>query len=99
MKRFGGPGEIRTHDLFHAMEARSQLRHRPGVRNLEYTTVPRRLTRRTPACLQWYDVPQARARAPITAMPVRAGLFVLRRPQAAHHTQRRQGCAGPPYIR
>jgi hypothetical protein len=29
MKCFGGPGEIRTHDLFHAMEARSQLRHRP----------------------------------------------------------------------
>src|SRR3954471_24105725 len=28
-KGFGGPGEIRTHDLFHAMEARSQLRHRP----------------------------------------------------------------------
>ncbi len=26
---FGGPGEIRTLDLFHAMEARSQLRHRP----------------------------------------------------------------------
>ena len=25
----GGPGEIRTLDLFHAMEARSQLRHRP----------------------------------------------------------------------
>ena len=30
LKRFGGPGEIRTHDLFHAMEARSQLRHRPA---------------------------------------------------------------------
>jgi hypothetical protein len=30
LKRFGGPGEIRTHDLFHAMEARSQLRHRPS---------------------------------------------------------------------
>ena len=29
LKGFGGPGEIRTHDLFHAMEARSQLRHRP----------------------------------------------------------------------
>jgi hypothetical protein len=29
----GGPGEIRTHDLFHAMEARSQLRHRP-IRDL-----------------------------------------------------------------
>ncbi len=29
---FGGPGEIRTHDLFHAMEARSQLRHRPDRR-------------------------------------------------------------------
>ncbi len=27
----GGPGEIRTHDLFHAMEARSQLRHRPTL--------------------------------------------------------------------
>jgi hypothetical protein len=31
LKRFGGPGEIRTHDLFHAMEARSQLRHRPTL--------------------------------------------------------------------
>ena len=30
LKPFGGPGEIRTHDLFHAMEARSQLRHRPN---------------------------------------------------------------------
>ena len=29
LEGFGGPGEIRTHDLFHAMEARSQLRHRP----------------------------------------------------------------------
>jgi hypothetical protein len=28
---FGGPGEIRTHDLFHAMEARSQPRHRPRL--------------------------------------------------------------------
>src|ERR1022692_4493711 len=37
-KRFGGPGEIRTHDLFHAMEARSQLRHRPGSVSFEYTT-------------------------------------------------------------
>src|SRR5438477_11943080 len=26
--RFGGPGQDRTDDLFHAMEARSQLRHR-----------------------------------------------------------------------
>ena len=25
----GGPGGIRTLDLLHAMEARSQLRHRP----------------------------------------------------------------------
>ena len=29
LEGFGGPGEIRTLDLFHAMEARSQLRHRP----------------------------------------------------------------------
>ena len=28
-ERFGGPEGIRTLDLFHAMEARSQLRHRP----------------------------------------------------------------------
>jgi hypothetical protein len=26
---YGGPGRDRTDDLFHAMEARSQLRHRP----------------------------------------------------------------------
>src|SRR5437868_14143798 len=29
--RFGGPGRDRTDDLFHAMEARSQLRHRPTL--------------------------------------------------------------------
>ncbi len=29
LKRIGGPGRVRTDDLFHAMEARSQLRHRP----------------------------------------------------------------------
>jgi PhzF family phenazine biosynthesis protein len=29
---FGGPGRDRTDDLFHAMEARSQLRHRPTSR-------------------------------------------------------------------
>jgi hypothetical protein len=27
--KIGGPGRDRTDDLFHAMEARSQLRHRP----------------------------------------------------------------------
>ncbi len=30
--KFGGPGRDRTGDLFHAMEARSQLRHRPTLR-------------------------------------------------------------------
>ena len=29
LKGFGGPDRDRTDDLFHAMEARSQLRHRP----------------------------------------------------------------------
>jgi hypothetical protein len=29
---FGGPDRDRTDDLFHAMEARSQLRHRPTLR-------------------------------------------------------------------
>jgi hypothetical protein len=28
-EKVGGPGRDRTDDLFHAMEARSQLRHRP----------------------------------------------------------------------
>jgi hypothetical protein len=28
----GGPDRDRTDDLFHAMEARSQLRHRPTFR-------------------------------------------------------------------
>jgi hypothetical protein len=28
-EKHGGPGRVRTDDLFHAMEARSQLRHRP----------------------------------------------------------------------
>ena len=42
LKRFGGPGEIRTHDLFHAMEARSQLRHRPAdVQLIQYLLVYR----------------------------------------------------------
>ena len=27
----GGPDRDRTDDLFHAMEARSQLRHRPTI--------------------------------------------------------------------
>src|ERR1035437_2497891 len=29
IERIGGPDRDRTDDLFHAMEARSQLRHRP----------------------------------------------------------------------
>ena len=32
----GGPGRDRTDDLFHAMEARSQLRHRPTDGQLSY---------------------------------------------------------------
>ena len=40
MKCFGGPGEIRTHDLFHAMEARSQLRHRP-TRGVDFHNITR----------------------------------------------------------
>ncbi len=32
IEMFGGPDRDRTDDLFHAMEARSQLRHRPTLR-------------------------------------------------------------------
>src|SRR5947209_16632882 len=35
-KLYGGPGRDRTGDLFHAMEARSQLRHRPTSSILAY---------------------------------------------------------------
>ena len=31
LRGFGGPERVRTVDLFHAMEARSQLRHRPTL--------------------------------------------------------------------
>src|SRR5579863_9308184 len=37
-ERFGGPEGIRTLDLFHAMEARSQLRHRPTNNCFEIIT-------------------------------------------------------------
>src|SRR5215472_3203717 len=33
-RKIGGPGRDRTDDLFHAMEARSQLRHRPTLGGL-----------------------------------------------------------------
>jgi hypothetical protein len=32
---FGGPDRDRTDDLFHAMEARSQLRHRPTLGRMQ----------------------------------------------------------------
>ena len=38
---FGGPGEIRTLDLFHAMEARSQLRHRPWRNDVRHENTTR----------------------------------------------------------
>lgn len=37
-QKFGGPGRDRTDDLFHAMEARSQLRHRPTLAKKAGTT-------------------------------------------------------------
>src|SRR5205807_4576340 len=36
----GGPGRVRTVDLFHAMEARSQLRHRPTRLSSHYIIAP-----------------------------------------------------------
>ena len=38
---FGGPGRVRTVDLFHAMEARSQLRHRPTNRAVYHAWIYR----------------------------------------------------------
>ena len=37
LKRIGGPDRDRTDDLFHAMEARSQLRHRPTMPTLLFS--------------------------------------------------------------
>src|ERR1035438_2524451 len=50
----GGPERVRTVDLFHAMEARSQLRHRPIRAYFDHTTAkpPRELTRHFIRCLQ-----------------------------------------------
>ena len=53
---FGGPGRDRTDDLFHAMEARSQLRHRPtfwghyrsGANDLIYSRRLRGYSQRAP---------------------------------------------------
>ena len=35
LELFGGPDRDRTDDLFHAMEARSQLRHRPTLGRMQ----------------------------------------------------------------
>ena len=43
---FGGPGRDRTDDLFHAMEARSQLRHRPTCKKIRWQDL--RLNSRPP---------------------------------------------------
>ena len=40
LKRFGGPDRDRTDDLFHAMEARSQLRHRPTLEGKSIVVYP-----------------------------------------------------------
>jgi hypothetical protein len=39
----GGPDRDRTDDLFHAMEARSQLRHRPTIEVGQLSYFRRRL--------------------------------------------------------
>ena len=36
IEMIGGPDRDRTDDLFHAMEARSQLRHRPTLQERLY---------------------------------------------------------------
>jgi len=41
LNRIGGPGRDRTDDLFHAMEARSQLRHRPTSEGFLYIVIDR----------------------------------------------------------
>jgi hypothetical protein len=42
----GGPDRDRTDDLFHAMEARSQLRHRPTMTNLSIFVESARFVKR-----------------------------------------------------
>ena len=45
----GGPDRDRTDDLFHAMEARSQLRHRPTLRKNFLYSRGLSLIRQTPS--------------------------------------------------
>jgi hypothetical protein len=58
LKCFGGPGEIRTHDLFHAMEARSQLRHRPTCQVDSYYITAPQFNGSRHAIFEHADVPQ-----------------------------------------
>src|SRR5438045_9091526 len=46
-QRNGGPGRDRTDDLFHAMEARSQLRHRPTSIDKHFYSRPLEPSRQT----------------------------------------------------
>jgi hypothetical protein len=43
----GGPDRDRTDDLFHAMEARSQLRHRPTLEGSCYCLLPHKFRQTT----------------------------------------------------
>ena len=45
LELIGGPDRDRTDDLFHAMEARSQLRHRPTLRKDSVYSDPQILIR------------------------------------------------------
>ena len=55
----GGPDRDRTDDLFHAMEARSQLRHRPTYSGLQL-----------PYCLRSEGIRQTLARMRVNTVAV-----------------------------
>src|SRR6185437_13390357 len=75
----GGAEGVRTPDLFHAMEARSQLRHSPTLYRIPLilARVPARLRRATRLCGR--PAGEARAAAPLEkrGRPARAGLGAL----------------------
>ena len=65
LKGVGGPGRDRTDDLFHAMEARSQLRHRPTKRKeYDFNSRPRLCVSQTPAGIHPTTIDGARSRQP-----------------------------------
>jgi hypothetical protein len=89
-RKDGGPGRDRTDDLFHAMEARSQLRHRPTLKSHSNRRPPRQGRGALPVAPQAHCLGDT-----TTSCPLRTTSIILAYPHgivnAAHESKRRAG--------